>query len=137
GMIGNCLNSIYLKCLGNLLNLFPAQTINNSALALILFYEPDYVRIDIFRFWPNFIVKIWSIKGSFKSIGIRHPEIFKDVLLYFGSRRCSKTDDWNVITYTLDNAFQVSVFRPKIVPPFADAMRLINSQKRDFLTVEK
>ena len=73
GMIGYSTHSIHLEYLGEFLDPFSAQTIDDSRLSLVLFYKTDDVRIHILGFGTHFVEQIGPVKRCLKHLGIRHP----------------------------------------------------------------
>src|SRR5437868_3260359 len=125
-MIGFCLNALGCQFLGEGIGCFPARAIDDPALFRPRASEVEQLgKSGGFRF--DSIDEIWAIEACDIATWISHGEMFDDVAAdAFGG--CSgKGNDWNG-RKTCAQLAEVTIFRPEIVPPLANAMGLIDGE---------
>ena len=134
-MVRRHLNTISSQQLGQLLNLFAAQTIDNARLAGIIFNISDDLFIDV-DFGTNLIKQIGTIERRFENRCIQHPEIFLNIHLHLRRSRSGQRNQ-RCRTNIIDDRSDTTILRPEIVSPLGNTVCLINGIKRYFDLAQK
>src|SRR5690606_39029143 len=124
-VVGHRTDFVDLKDLCQFLHLFSAETIDDAGLSPMLFYKTDDVRIHILGLGPDLIKEVGPVERGLEDLGIDHPQVFDDVLLYLWGRRGGKADYRDSLPQTVDDSFDVAVLRPEIMAPFRYAVGLV------------
>ena len=118
---------------GHLLDLLPAEAVDDAGLAGILAYETHYVLLRL-NFVTDFVIKVGAVEGRLENDGILNTQILEYVALHFWSSRCGEGDDGSA-AYLVHQTADAPVLRSEVVSPFRDTVRLVHSVERylDFL----
>ena len=125
-MIGCCLDIIGLKHGSQFLNLLSRQTVDDTALAWVLFDELDDILVDILRFRTHLVVKVRTIEGTLELLGIDHTEVLLDIRSYLIRGRSRQCDDRR-LAYLVDDRTDTTVLRTEVMSPFRDTVGLVDS----------
>ena len=79
---------------------------------------------------PYLVIEVGTIKGRFKNSCIKHAKVFLNIVLDLGRGSCSKSYDRCNPHFIYDRP-DPPVFRPEVMPPLRNTVRLINGIKRD------
>ena len=115
--------------LGKFLDFLAAQAIDDARFARMLLDIFNNVSIYIVCLMAHFIIEVRTVERRLESRSLLDSEIFHDIVLHLDSCRCSESNDRtlsNLVYYRTD----ISVFRTEIVPPFRDAMSLVDCKER-------
>ena len=88
-MVRQCFDPVHHQGVGQFFNFFAAQAVNNTRLAGMPLDIFNNVFGCIFRFGPDFIIKVRPVEGCFEYRGIHHIEILLYVLLNLRCCGCS------------------------------------------------
>ena len=129
GVVGQRLHAIDTEGLGNLLHLFPAEAVNDAALADVLKTMPHDL-LQRILLGPNLIKEVVPVEGRLQHNRVDHAQVFLNVLLNLGGGGGRQCHDWH-IGNPLDNGLDAAVLRPEIVTPFRNAVGFIHSHETD------
>ena len=129
-MIGQGLNIIEAQHFGQFLDLLAAQAVDDARLALIGLNELDNLAVHVLALGPYLIVEVGAVERGFEDGGFGHAQVFLDIVLHLGRRRCCQGDD-RTHTDAVDNGPDIAVFRAKIMTPLRDTVCLVHSIERD------
>src|SRR3546814_3280965 len=81
--------------------------------------------------WPDFIIRIATVKGRREYSSVLHLKVLKNILLHLrGSRGC-QSDNGCGFTELRDDIADLAIFRPEIMSPFRNTMGLVHRHERD------
>ena len=135
-MIGLCFNFVGLQHLGELFHVAPAEAIDDTAFAVVLFDKADDVFDGIFCLGPYFVVEVGTVERTFVFHGIDYAKTLFDVCAHLVGGGGSECDD-RCSTYFVDNGSDFAVFRSEVVSPLRDAVGLVYGIKRDLCFFEE
>ena len=130
-MIRSCLDIIRFQDFGQFFYFLTRQAVDDATLSLMLTDKHDNLFINIRRFLAYLIIKVGAIKRALKLSCIRNSQAALDICTNFIRSR-SRQGNHRCIAYLVNRGTDISILWSKVVPPFRNAMRLINGIKRYF-----
>ena len=129
GVIGEGLDAVDGEQLGQFLHLLAAQAVDDAGLAGVLADEADDVLLGV-HLVADLVVEVRAVEGGLEDGGVGDAEVLEDVALDLGRGRRGEGDDRGRLD-VLDDGPDLPVFRPEVVAPFGDAVRLVHGIERD------
>ena len=136
GMIGSSRNVVGTQHLGQFLNSATAQTVDDSALALVLQDKSRDVFINILRLRTDFVVEVGAIERALELRSIRNTEVLLDVRSHFICGCCGQGNNGSD-AYLVHKRPDIAVFRTEVMSPFGYTMCLIDSIERDLRALKE
>ena len=128
-VVGQRLHPIDAERICDLFHLFPAETVNNAALAYVL-KAVTHDLLQRFLLGPNLIKEVVPVEGRFEHNRVHHAQVLLNVLLHLGGGRGGQRHDGH-IRNALDNGLDAPVFWPEVVTPLRNAVGFIHGHKTD------
>ena len=113
---------------GHFIDGLPRRTVNNPAPLDCLQQAHQLAQLLLLGQLNRFVTKIWPIKSRDKNIRPAQAELLDDLASHFLGGGRGKSDGRRLAEYFAHLA-QPCIFRPKIVPPGADAVGFIDRQQ--------
>ena len=129
GVVGEGLDAVDGQQLGQFLHLLAAQAVDDAGLAGVLADEADDVLLGI-DLVADLVVEVRAVEGGLEDGGVGDAEVLEDVALDLGRGRRGEGDDRRRLD-VLDDGPDLPVFRPEVVAPFGDAVRLVHGVEGD------
>src|SRR5207249_2105738 len=82
------------------------------------------------RFWNDTVSEIWPVKAGDITARLPQLQLLHDIGPHPFRGRCSERHHWHVRKMR-PQFLELAIFRPEIMAPFADAMRLVYGELRD------
>ena len=128
-MICQGVDAVHAQGLRQLLHLFAAEAVDDAGLAFLASDEFDDLLVDVVPFRLYFIVEVRAVERRFEHSRIRDAKALLYVVLHLrGGCRC-QCDDGDLLSYLVDYRADSSIFRPEVMSPFRDAMRLVYGEE--------
>ena len=128
GVVRHGTDTIDHKHLGQLLHLLAAQTIYDARLSGMLLYILDDVLVLVYLV-AHFIVEIRPVERGLEHMRVHNPQVLQDVVLHLRSGCRRQCNDRGPADFVHDRT-DLPVFRPEVMPPVRDAVRLVHSEER-------
>ena len=129
-MIGRGLDIIGAQDGSQLLHLLTRETVDDAALAGVLFDEIDDILIHILRLLAHLIIEVRTVEGAFELHRVEDAEVFLDVGTHLIGSRSRQCDD-RCSTYLVDDRADTTVFRSEVMTPFRDTMGFVDGVEGD------
>ncbi len=128
-MIGECLAAGFPENGRQLVDVLAANAVENARLALVPLEHLLHLADEI-QARENAIIEIRPVEIADENGRVLEPELLADIApdLLGGGGGVSMERD---VRELLAQAFQLAIFRPKIVAPMADAMGLVDGNRLD------
>ena len=135
GMVRTRLDTVDGQQLGHFLHLLAAEAVDDAALAGILTDEADDIFLRL-HLVAHLIIKVGPIEGGLEHRGVLDAQVLEDIALHLGGGRSGKGDHRSRLNLVDDGAY-LAVFRPEIMPPFGDTVRLVHGIERNLDRLQK
>ncbi len=135
GMVGERLDAVHHEGLGDLLHFLAAEAIDDAAAAGVLFHEADDLAGHVLL-GSDLIVEVGPVEGILVGGGLGDIEVLEDVLLHLFGGRGGERDHGHALDLIEDGP-QPAVFRSEVMPPFTDAMGLVDGEEADLYIGEE
>jgi hypothetical protein len=116
-------------------HLLAAQAVHDARLALVELDVLDELFLGI-DFRPHLVVEVFAVERRLEQGRLFHLEVALNVSLHLGRGRGRKGDDGQV-AQAVDDALDLAVLGPEVVPPLGDAVGLVDGHQRDVGFLEK
>ena len=124
GMVGHGLRAAFRQPSRHFLGPVARCAIDNPALLAMTFQKRlDLAPRLVFRLEPQ--IEIWPVKTMHENVRRPVEQPARNVAPRVPVSRCGKRNHLH-IAQSLHRGADLAIFRPEIMPPFRDAMRLVN-----------